>query len=698
MPTKSEPLAFRPRARMLLLLGDQLIRDAGLAVFELVKNAYDADATSCTVTMHDIADPSQASITVEDDGMGMDWDTITGVWLEPGTDYRAKERERGERTPKFKRVPLGEKGVGRFAAHKLGQFIELITRQRNKDEVVVRIDWADFQGDKYKYLSEVPVSVKTRTPQVFAGRRTGTRIEVTILRDESWTRGKVRDLHRAITSICSPFGEPDDFRASLVLEPESDWLDDLLDTKTVLRESLFRVSGSIRGSELTYDYEFRPLKAMRQQLEGRKERRGPFPIKRTQGKDKGEVLDLSAWKIGDVRFDLQVFDRDPAVLQLSTTDRAGLKKFLDQNGGIRVYRDGMRVFDFGEPGNDWLDLGGRRVNIPTIRISNNQVIGAVTLHTDKSRDLIEKTNREGFIENDAYEAFREAILFAIVQVEAERAKDKKRLREQYSRTSHREPVLDDLTELREEIEKRNLTKDLGKYVNRIETQFTEVRNTLLTAAGAGLTLTTVIHEVEKIIKELVVALKRGVSRDRIVALVQHLDEMVGGLGFLVRKSGNAREKASVLVAQALFNTEYRLKAHRIRATNGLEQEDDPEFSVKCVRRLIVATLTNLIDNSIYWLESRGASDKQIYLGTTFELSGKPALVVADNGPGFTDPPEYLIEPFFSRKPDGMGLGLHLANEVAKVHGGRLVFPERNDITLPKQFTGAIVALEFKEQQ
>ena len=540
---------------------------------------------------------------------------------------------------------------------------------------------------------------KLRVPRLFTGRRTGTRIRVTQLREKNWTRGKVRDLHRAVTSICSPFGEPDDFKATLVLEPASDWLEKLLDMKTVLDQSLFRASGYLRGSELVYDYEFRPLPAMRDRIEGRKVRAIRHTLSRpTTRADEGQSLDLSRWGIGELRFDLRVFDREPAVLELSTSDRAGLKKFLDQNGGIRVYRDGVRVFDFGEPGNDWLDLGGRRVNIPTVRVSNNQIIGAVALHADESHDLIEKTNREGFIENDAYEAFCDAVLFTLTQVEAERKIDKRRLREQYSRTRYKEPVLDDLTELREEIEKRNLTPELGKYINRIESQFTEVRNTLLTAAGAGLTLTTVIHEVEKIIRELVTALKRGASHQRIVDLVHHLDQMVDGLGFLVKKSGKATERASVLIAQALFNTEYRLKAHRIRATNGIEQVDDPEFSVKCVRRLIVATLTNLIDNSIYWLENRGAPDKQIYLGTTFELAGKPALVLADNGPGFTDAPEYLVEPFFSRKPDGMGLGLHLANEVAKVHGGRLVFPDEHEITLPKQFTGAVVAFEFPDHK
>lgn len=68
--------------------------------------------------------------------------------------------------------------------------------------------------------------------------------------------------------------------------------------------------------------------------------------------------------------------------------------------------------------------------------------------------------------------------------------------------------------------------------------------------------------------------------------------------------------------------------------------------------------------------------------------------MADNGPGFIDPPEYLIEPFISRKPDGMGLGLHLADQVMKAQGGQLSFPEPGDVTLPEGFDGAVVALIF----
>src|SRR5258708_7867862 len=97
---------FRPRARMLLLLGDQLIRDAGLAVFELVKNAYDADATECKVTLKDISSPESGCIVVMDNGVGMDLATVTGVWLEPGTDFRTKQKLKLKRSRRFKRLPL----------------------------------------------------------------------------------------------------------------------------------------------------------------------------------------------------------------------------------------------------------------------------------------------------------------------------------------------------------------------------------------------------------------------------------------------------------------------------------------------------------------------------------------------------------------------------------------------------------------
>lgn len=697
MTLKTRSLPFKPRARMLLLLGDQLIRDAGIAVFELVKNAYDADSPDATVTMYAPDDRKLGKIVIEDSGTGMDYDTVTDVWLEPGTDYRVCQREEGIRSSRFGRLPLGEKGVGRFAAHKLGKQINLITKKKNHPEVTVEVNWQKFETQKY--LSDVDVTVMERRPEVFGGSKTGTRIEITELR-ESWDRGMIRNLARAINSICSPFEKEGEFKAKLVLPGNSEWLKGLLTVENVLGYALFRAECDLEGTKLNYTYRFTPPVAMERKVKPRLvERSGKRALNLSTD---GRIIDLEQSHVGPVHIDLYIFDRDPKILQLAeVSDKKGLKEFLNQSGGIRVYRDGIRVYDYGEPGNDWLDLGGRRVNVPTQRISNNLVLGAVSLNLEDSLDLrqnrglIEKTNREGFVENSALQDFRHAVAFAITQIEVERNEDKTHIRNVYSGKKVREPVLEDLSELREIVQKKHLTNELGAYLDRIEADFTVIRDRFLTSAGAGLSLSVVIHEVEKGVAELVNAVDKEKATPRVKALAKHLADLIEGFGSLMRRSGKTREKASSLITQALFNIEYRLKLHGVRVTNEASEAD---FELRCSRRMIIATLMNLIDNSIWWLENkwgRAENKKRIYIGTTADLPGGPAIVVADNGPGFLDPPEYLVEPFITRKPDGMGLGLHIADQVMKVQGGRLEFPEPGDLDIPDEFDGAIVALVFE---
>ena len=113
---------FRPWARVLQLLGDELIGSPRLAVFELVKNAYDADANE--VVMHlELATHDEPAITVADDGEGMSLDVLRSVWLVPGDDHRRRQRQGRRRSRRHHRLPLGEKGLGRFAVHKLGNRI-----------------------------------------------------------------------------------------------------------------------------------------------------------------------------------------------------------------------------------------------------------------------------------------------------------------------------------------------------------------------------------------------------------------------------------------------------------------------------------------------------------------------------------------------------------------------------------------------
>lgn len=691
---KKLSVPFKPRARLLLELGNQLIKDEGIALFELVKNAYDADATEATVSLKNIDSPKKGEITISDDGSGMTWDTIVNAWLEPGTDYREKQIMDGVRTKKFHRTPMGQKGIGRFGAHKLGRKIQLITRSNNNDEIVVEVDWSDFQ--KKKYLADVPVDVFERKPEIFTGTRTGTLIKIDGLWN-AWNRGMVRAVYRAVNSICSPFKSPDSFRAVLTLrdDEKKEWLEGLFSWKEAIRAKLFTAVCYLNKDELTYTYEFIPWKTM-SKVAGRKvdmTGKEHSPIKISD--EDGAVVNLDRYKIGRVRIDFYIYDLDANILALGIDDKKGLKEFLKFNGGIRVYRDGVRVYDYGEPGNDWLDLGVRRVNLPTKKLSNNIIIGAISINREKSTDLQEKTNREGFIENEAVKVFRKAILCALTNVEAERNKDKERLRIAYAKTSYKEPVVDVIAELRVKFEKRGLIKELGGYLDRIESDYKDVREKLLTAAGAGLSLSIVIHEVEKIIKELGMAAVKEKTTGRIKSLTKRLSELIEGYAALVRRGGPVKLKASELIKQALFNVNYRTAVHKVQIINGCTKEND--FIIRCSKRLILGAIMNIIDNSIWWLENKRPQKKQLFITATKELSGGPAIVIGDNGPGFIDSLEDVIQPFFTRKPEGMGLGLHITNEIMKAHKGKFVILDKGDAKLPKEIDGAVVALVFTEE-
>ena len=421
---QSESFAFKPKARLLRLLGDELIRDPNIAIFELVKNAYDADASYAKVTLMNVDRPAAARIVVEDNGCGMDWATLTGVWMEPGTDFRKRQKDNPRViSPKYGRLPLGEKGVGRFAAGKLGDSVRLITRSKNQPEIVVEIEWERLV--EHEYLSDALVPVQTREPSVFLGDRTGTRLEITALR-EPWTRRMVRNAQRSITTICSPFGESGDFTAELFVIPQQAWLDSLLDAKTVINQALFTVSGRIwgvydRGDFAAYTYEFNPPLGL-DRVSKRKlsQARYELPTPTSRRFAENSETNLADHSIGEVSFEFHIFDREPQVLRLSSSDVRGVRQYLDQNGGIRVYRDGVRVYSYGEPEDDWLQLSIGRVNVPAARLSNNIILGAFFLDLERSGDLIEQTNREGFVQNEAYRAFRNAALKLVNEITHER--------------------------------------------------------------------------------------------------------------------------------------------------------------------------------------------------------------------------------------------------------------------------------------
>lgn len=119
--------------------------------------------------------------------------------------------------------------------------------------------------------------------------------------------------------------------------------------------------------------------------------------------------------------------------------------------------------------------------------------------------------------------------------------------------------------------------------------------------------------------------------------------------------------------------------------------------VECAASLVRSAIMNVLDNSIYWLEKYEIKDKKILFVEYVPESGYRGLLIVDNGKGFTIPKDKLTLPFISKKEDGMGLGLHLVNEIMDTIGGKVIFPDVLDFDLPIDYeNGAAVALIFKE--
>ncbi|MDX5338008.1 MAG: ATP-binding protein [Cyclobacteriaceae bacterium] len=700
--------SFKPRARLLLQLGDQLIRNESIALLEIIKNSYDACATKATVTMKNLENPQSGEIIIEDNGDGMDFNIIKDVWLHPGTEHKIKPKgldDNNVERPSCDRIPIGGKGIGRFGAHKLGFHIEVISKKKNADEVLLVIDWKDFEQDLF--LEDVKVAINTHPiPTYFKeGKTSGTKITIRQLKG-NWTRGTVRELYRAVNSLNSPFETKDAFKAYFKVDNQ-DWLKGLIGFKEIEDHALYYAEAVIEGDKLkTLDYEFRPWDTMNK-LHGRKETLSNVDmvkIERNETTKKKEQcpIDIGKHKIGTVTFKLLIFDRSGKILSLGVTDKKGFKDYLDLNGGVRVFRDGIRVYDYGEPDNDWLNLDLMRVNQPGKTISNNIIIGAVGLENRLvSEDLLEKTNREGFVENEAYNDLVDAIRFTLDKVLTQRNIDKELVRKFYSNTGSSEPVISRLQSLHEKISDRvkdvELKSELLKSISDIEKDYNTINEIYTRSSSAGLSLSIVMHEIIHMIAELSSAVEHKVIDNHIRGLVKTLQKTTSDYAGVIKQSNKTKARLGKVISQALSNIQFRIKAHDVEIIRNFERSELANKEISCAQNLVTSTLINIIDNSIWWQTYAKTPNKKVFIDIVDEPDKYTSILIADNGPGFSLPPEEAIKPFISDKPGGMGLGLHLAAEVMNGQKGRLLFPDEYDFEMPEEFQkGAKLLLAFRK--
>lgn len=709
--------SFRAKSHILTLLGDELIGSDNLAVFELVKNAYDADAQEVTITLNDL-NTSKQSITVEDDGHGMTLDTLKSIWLEIGTD--SKRGENRKPSKKYNRISLGEKGVGRLAVHKLGKSIVLETQSEgSKVSHRISLNWQKVI-DESEYIQDAGVEIQTVEKSLFKKGK-GTRIIISDLKKEHWARKDLRELARKTNSIKSPFRKIDHFDVIIKAnDHHNEWIEDIKNIDDLLKDSIYCFEFSLvedTSSEfvkITWNYKFNPpesfgIKPNQSSLEDFKTgTKNTFAIKANSelfGEGQKHLKNKDLEGIGNINGKFYVYNLSPAVLNAFGQTNA-IRAFVKENSGVRIFRDGIRVYNYGEPNDDWLGLDLARVQKLGEHFSKNTVIGAVEIGLKNShKGLKEKTNREGFDENEYYAKFKTVCneVFDVFERIALPDRDLIKTHLEGIKPIKRVGFSDTIAELEDKLKEKKIDKELSPLLRRVEKDYNDMRDVMLNSGMTGINLGIVFHEVDREVRFINADLKNNVEIDNIKIRMKNLIQLLENFSPILKQNKKVKLSALQLIERAKQINNPRFGYHQVIFSSPLLSKESEDFEINGPGNLLISAVSNLIDNAIYWVSDKKeiAADVSykpaIFIGSDVTGFSGPAIIIADNGSGFNLSPEDLVLPYRSTRPGGMGLGLYFVNMVMGMIGGKLLFPDKSEVKIPGVYDGAIVALVFPKK-
>lgn len=394
--------SFEVDSRLLLQLGEKLVKGRAVALAELVKNSYDADSTIVKISMHNIKNPG-GIIIVEDNGTGMLLPKFLKTWMRIATT----DKEKNPITAIFKREKAGEKGIGRFAARSLSQRLTLksiaINEDGNKEELTAVFNWDSFIGG----VDINKIDVKIYTQVVNRDTSTGTTLKM----DNTygiWTGIDIRHLRNELKDLINPsvlWIKEKDLKSDPGFEIEFDIPEfpahvETLDS-TFFKNSWARLVGCVNPEGDT-EYWLEQINGEKRQF--KRERRFNY--------------------IKNIKFEIYIMIYDKIHFAESDWSAKRAAKIGRERGGVRVYADKFRIFGYGSKGDDWLRLEYDRSRSivklddeverftldddrPGLRIFRNpNLFGYVTFRKEENKLLEITINREHLIENEAFDEMR----------------------------------------------------------------------------------------------------------------------------------------------------------------------------------------------------------------------------------------------------------------------------------------------------
>jgi len=717
---KSGKFRFSIDSSLLFQLGEQLVAKPSIALAELVKNAYDADATQVTITLENVGQPG-GTVVIEDDGHGMTFEEMLNNWMRIATTVKRENPV----SRIYCRPLTGAKGVGRFAARRLGNrlTIQSIAEREDgtKESVIAEFNWAEkfLPGED---LVEVPVSYVRRDVPPEIG--TGVSLFIEDVRD-AWTEEEIVTLRRDLLSLQSPY--PD-----LIIKPMGIASDGCqsdpgfnIELDIAGAKELERLSGGL-GEAF--------LKAAWARLDGEIDEEGKahYDIDILKTEEQDQLLDDSNDYAGleHARFRIYFFVYRSEYFKGFDFGVRDASRRGREEGGVRIYLDGFRVFPYGSAADDWLRLDEyavRNIDMATRDITppervmdlaselpgrpflliprNRQLFGAVSISQTQHSDVEINISRERLIETDTVGRLREfvqnGIYWMTLKYAAFLAEEKAKRRKKEPKKSVPEIIEDVKATVEAQVaipeEKRqhilfSLERALEQAKEEEEERISEI-SMLRILASAGTTIILMNHQLQALIgavlqtKHDLLRLRPNIPNelhsqyDDITAQVSEWHEMVerqvSQLGFLLSPGSRQRRKRHPLrevVENVRKPMSYYMKQYGVKFENNVPPalRTPPIFQSE-----LYSILINILSNAL----------KAVYnqpirrVAVEAEKSDQTLFLrMKDTGVGLpVERWEISFKPFVTTSlPNpilgvGTGLGLKVVRDILELYGGTARF-------------------------